>query len=74
MSKLKERWDTLDAKKTSFVLGGTFVVLIPAILLLMPESRTPAARGPSEQVISSVLTDTDTQGLARTRSLLACAL
>lgn len=76
MSILKERWDTLDAKKKRiFVLGGTFVVLIPIILLLMPESRTPSVRGPSEQVISSVLTDTDTQGVsqnaiaARLRSL-----
>ncbi|MFP4910423.1 hypothetical protein [Providencia hangzhouensis] len=31
----------------------------------MPESRTPAARGPSEQVISSVLTHTDTQGVSQ---------
>lgn len=60
MSKLKERWETLDAKKKRlFVWGGTLVVLIPSILLLMPESRTPSSRGPSEQIISSVLTDSD---------------
>ncbi|WP_277850680.1 TrbI/VirB10 family protein [Moellerella wisconsensis] len=66
MSKIKERWETLDAKKKRlFVWGGTLVVLIPSILMLMPESRKPASRGPSEQIISSVLTDSDTQGVSQ---------
>lgn len=76
MDKIKDIWVNLAPKKKRWALWiGILAVLIPLLLLLMPENNTPRTKAKKEQVIQNVLTDSDTAGVsqnaiaARLRSL-----
>lgn len=76
MQNIKDMWANVSAKKRRYIIWGAgFAVLIPTLLLLMPEGNTPRSKTKNNQVIQNVLTDSDTTGVsqnaiaARLRSL-----
>ncbi|EGT5675172.1 conjugal transfer protein TrbI [Cronobacter dublinensis subsp. dublinensis] len=76
MEKIKDIWVNLAPKKKKWALWiAILAVLIPLLLVLMPENNTPRSKAKKEQVIQNVLTDSDTAGVsqnaiaARLRSL-----
>ncbi|ELY4881495.1 TrbI/VirB10 family protein [Providencia sp. CRE-3FA-0001] len=76
MEKLKDLWANLDAKKKRYALwAGLAIVIIPLLLVIMPENSSPRSKATKEKVIQNVLTDSDTTGVsqnaiaARLRSL-----
>ncbi|PHM72188.1 TraB/VirB10 family protein [Xenorhabdus sp. KJ12.1] len=76
MDKLKDIWINLAPNKKRWALWiGILVILIPFLILLMPENNSPRLKANKEQVIQNVLTDSDTTGVsqnaiaARLRSL-----
>lgn len=76
MDKIKDIWVNLAPNKKRWALWiAILVVLIPILVLLMPENNSPRSKSNKEKVIQNVLTDSDTTGVsqnaiaARLRSL-----
>lgn len=76
MDKIKDIWINLAPNKKRWALWiAILVVLIPLLVLLMPENSSPRSKTNKEKVIQNVLTDSDTTGVsqnaiaARLRSL-----
>ncbi|ENG2541267.1 TraB/VirB10 family protein [Klebsiella pneumoniae] len=76
MDKIKDIWVSLAPNKKRWALWiSILVVLVPLLILLMPENNSPRSKANKEKVIQNVLTDSDTAGVsqnaiaARLRSL-----
>ncbi|MBL1868773.1 hypothetical protein ELE45_29920, partial [Klebsiella pneumoniae] len=76
MDKIKDIWVNLAPNKKRWALWiSILVVLVPLLILLMPENNSPRSKANKEKVIQNVLTDSDTAGVsqnaiaARLRSL-----
>ncbi|EYU15107.1 TraB/VirB10 family protein [Photorhabdus aegyptia] len=66
MINVSEEWASMSAKKKRLLVwGGGLAVLIPILLLLMPDVPAPRSRVNDDKVISSILTDSDTTGVSQ---------
>ncbi|WP_434526470.1 TraB/VirB10 family protein [Photorhabdus asymbiotica] len=66
MINVSEKWAFISAKKKRLLVwGGGLAVLIPILLLLMPDVPAPRSRVNDDKVISSILTDSDTTGVSQ---------
>lgn len=77
IERLKDIWGNFSPKKQRWVLWGSIlVILIPLMVVIMPENNTPRSKANNDnKPIENILTDSDTTGVsqnaiaARLRSL-----